>query len=90
MEGRIVRHCGASEGPPDAVGRSSRQHIINQTYDRFINWLDEKKANMSASSTGVSTTFFLVGKSLKRCLVLSRESTMVAMFSIEPTELGGC
>lgn len=84
--------CGA-EGPPKAlltplvgvVGGA----VINQTYDRFVNWLDEKKANMSASSTGVATTNFLVGKSPKRCLVLTREGSMEAMFSIEPTESGG-
>ncbi|OEZ59884.1 hypothetical protein [Duganella sp. HH105] len=63
--------------------------IINQTYDRFVNWLDEKKANMSASSTGVATTNFLVGKNPKRCLVLTRDGSMEAMFSIEPTESGG-
>jgi hypothetical protein len=84
--------CG-TDGPPKAlltplVGVLGST-IINQSYDRFVNWLDEKKANMSASATGVTTTNFLVGKSPKRCLVLSRESTMVAMFSIEPTESGG-
>lgn len=62
--------------------------VINQTYDRFVNWLDEKKANMSASSTGVATTNFLVGNNPKRCLVLTRDSSMEAMFSIEPTESG--
>lgn len=84
--------CG-TEGPPKAlltplVGVLGSV-VINQTYDRFVNWLDEKKANMSASSTGVATTNFLVGKSPKRCLVLTRDSSMEAMFSIEPTESGG-
>ena len=84
--------CG-TEGQPKAlltplVGVLGSA-VINQTYDRFVNWLDEKKANMSASSTGVATTNFLVGKSPKRCLVLTREESMEAMFSIEPTESGG-
>lgn len=84
--------CGAAE-PPKALLTPLvsvlGSTIINQTYDRFVNWLDEKKANMSASSTGVVTTNFLVGKNPKRCLVLSRDSSMVAMFSIEPTASGG-
>ncbi len=63
--------------------------VINQAYDRFVNWLDERKANLSASSSGVGTTNFLVGKNPKRCLVLIRGDSMVAMFSIEPTESGG-
>lgn len=87
-----ISSCG-TEGPPRApltplVGILGGA-VINQTYDRFVNWLDEKKANMSASSTGVTTTNFLVGKSPKRCLVLTRERSMEAMFSIEPTESGG-
>lgn len=84
--------CGTN-GPPRALltplvsvlGTT----VINQTYDRFVNWLDEKKANMSASSSGVATTNFLAGKNPKRCLVLTRGDSMVAMFSIEPTESGG-
>ncbi|MHC8390191.1 hypothetical protein ACYZTM_19640 [Pseudomonas sp. MDT2-39-1] len=84
--------CGAS-GPPRALltpliavlGTA----VINQSYDRFVNWLDEKKANMSASSTGITTTNFLVGQNPKRCLTLVRDSSMVAMFSIEPTASGG-
>lgn len=63
--------------------------VINQTYDTFVNWLDEKKANMSVSSTGVATTSLLDNSLLKRCLVLTRANSMQAMFSIEPTTSGG-
>lgn len=63
--------------------------LVNVGYDRFINWLDAKQANQSASSTGTSTTNLMIGKSLKRCLILSRANTLEAKFSINPTQSGG-
>ena len=56
--------------------------VISQSYDRFINWLEEKQANLSASSTGISSTSFLASKQLKRCLKLTRADSLMASFSI--------
>ncbi len=88
----IPSSCGTT-GPPKAlfmplvtvVGTA----LLNQAYDRFVNWLDEKQANLSASSSGVTTTNFLVGKSPKRCLKLTRSNNLEVLLSIEPTETGG-
>lgn len=86
--------CGNDGGPPRVaflapLVATLGASVINQSYDRFVNWLDEKQANLSASSTGVTTTNFLIGRAPKRCLVLTRGKSMVAMFSIDPTESGG-
>lgn len=63
--------------------------LVNQSYDRFVNWLDQKQANLSASSSGVTTSNFLVGKSPKGCLRLSRSNNLIAYFSINQTDSGG-
>ena len=64
--------------------------LVNYAYDAFINWLDTKQANLSASSSGIATASFLTapGKP-KECLVLTRGTSLVAKFTIEPTPSGG-
>lgn len=56
--------------------------LASQSYDRFINWLEEKKANLSVSSTGVTSTSFLANSEPKRCLKLTRADSLQASFSI--------
>lgn len=63
--------------------------LVNQAYDRFVNWLDEKKANLSASSSGTATTTFLSNLSPKGCLILTRGDksgpSLEAQFLIDRT-----
>jgi len=63
--------------------------LVNQSYDRFINWLDAKQANLSASSTGVTTTTFFTdndARLVKGCLVLKRGDSLEARFSVNTVE----
>lgn len=82
-DGTVSRAVGA------ALATVLATTVINQSYDRFVNWLDAKKANLSASSSGITTASLLSGANLKRCLILSRSNTLIAKFSIDPTPSGG-
>jgi hypothetical protein len=85
--GGEARVAAAIAGLVSVVGSA----LVNQAYDRFINWLDEKQANLSASSSGVATESLLMGgatKSIKQCLTLKRADTLEAMFELEKTVSG--
>lgn len=59
--------------------------LVNQAYDRFVNWLDAKQANLSASSSGVATSTFYVANATgvpKGCLVIKRGESLEAQFSM--------
>lgn len=61
--------------------------LANVTHDRFINWLDVKQANLSASSSGVTTSsFFVKLNTPSGCLKIERADSLVAEFSIVPIE----
>ena len=64
--------------------------LVNQAYDRFVNWLDAKQANLSASSSGVATATFFTDNNAnvpKGCLVIKRGTSLEARFSMAP--IGG-
>lgn len=66
--------------------------LVNYGYDQFVNYLESKVANLSASSSGTATTTLYQsndgngGINLKRCLVLTRANTLIASFDLTPTQ----
>lgn len=65
--------------------------LVGQVYDRVINWLDAKQANLSVSSSGVSTQTFFTDNNVslpKGCLVLKRADSLEAQFKMEPLQGG--
>lgn len=63
--------------------------LVNQAYDRFINWLDSKQANLSVSSSGVATTTFFTDNDsslAKGCVILKRGDSLEARFIIHSIE----
>jgi hypothetical protein len=70
--------------------------LANYTYDQFVNWLDTKQANLSASSSGVATQLLYdvdpvtgTNQTLKGCLTLNRSDNLKAKFNLKPTSNSG-
>ncbi len=64
--------------------------LANYGYDQFVNWLDNKAANLSSSSSGIATTPFYYyedggGKPKPMgCLILKRAEDLTAKFELTP------
>lgn len=85
LEDNVCGSSGKNKAFGAVVAGVLAPALVNQAYDRFINWLDSKQANLSASSSGISTTTFFTDNDsnlVKGCVILKRGDSLEARFSI--------